>query len=285
MKSISRLWLLVAVWTAWFPLADAAWGSGGDSEGRAAPASMLRAETETPDHLLERARVANDELYENLESFVCRERIVRFEGNLEGTKFQPIDLVTARLSFENGVEHYAEIQQNSRARTRISGISGAWSQGEFGTLLRQTERLLLTQPALFNGYAEIGSEQTAVYTMDVPKEESPWELEVEGQDYRIAFHTQVWISTATAHIVKILRDAKTLPDQLHISELSWSVTLAPTNLNGRVWLLPVSGEYAVFYDESDRKEWNVLSFSDYHRYGSEVAVTFGSPEPASGPSK
>ena len=59
-----------------------------------------------------------------------------------------------------------------------------------------------------------------------------------------------------------------------ISEVDWSVKLAPVELNGHTWLLPKSGQYAVLYAESNRREWNLMSFSDYRRYGSEVAVRF-----------
>jgi hypothetical protein len=59
-----------------------------------------------------------------------------------------------------------------------------------------------------------------------------------------------------------------------ISEIRWNVELKEVDLNGKAWLLPDTGEYAVLYQESGHREWNTMRFSDYHRYGSEVAIHF-----------
>src|SRR5258708_3730861 len=96
--------------------------------------------------ILSKARTANEDLYSSLQSFVCNERIERFRGPLNAGTTRAIDTVTANLSFENGVEHYSEIRQNTHPRTSISSLAGAWSEGEFGTLLLQTQKLLKTQP-------------------------------------------------------------------------------------------------------------------------------------------
>jgi len=50
--------------------------------------------------------------------------------------------------------------------------------------------------------------------------------------------------------------------------------LGTVELNGKSWLLPKSGEYAVFYADSHRREWNLMSFSGYRHYGSEVTLSF-----------
>ena len=98
------------------------------------------------DDILSKARAANENLYSSLQSFVCHERIERFRGPLNAETGRALDTVTANLSFENGVEHYSDVRQNARPRDGISNLTGAWSEGEFGTLLLQTETLLKTQP-------------------------------------------------------------------------------------------------------------------------------------------
>jgi hypothetical protein len=226
------------------------------------------------EELLSRVRAANEQLYTDLESFVCNERMTRYKGSLSGDKAHQIDIVTARVSFENGTERYTDVRQNRQLRSSISVVPGAWSEGEFGTLLRQTQMLLLTEPASFLRDSHLDGTATAVYAFEVPEEDSPWDLEVGGEHYRIPFRTEVSVSQSSGQILDIERTSTEMPPQTHISEMRWSVSLAPVDLNGRTWLLPKSGEYAVLYEESGRREWNLLSFSDYHRYGSEVAVRF-----------
>jgi len=229
------------------------------------------------DDVLTKARIANENLYASLQSFVCHERIERFQGRLNGETGRPIDTVTANLSFENGVEHYSDVRQNARPRGSLSNLAGAWSEGEFGTLLLQTETLLRMQPVFFQAFATLGDTATAIYRFDVPEEISPWDLEVGSRHYRLPFRTDVWISTRTGEIVKIARRSLAIAPETRISALEWKVTLEPVDLNGKQWLLPKTGEYSVVYDQSNRREWNLLSFSDYRRYGSEVSLRFNTP--------
>jgi hypothetical protein len=229
------------------------------------------------DDVLSRARTANEDLYSSLQSFVCHERIERFQGRLSAETGRPIDTVTADLSFENGVEHYSDVRQNARLRGSLSNLPGAWSEGEFGTLLLQTETLLKTQPVSFQAWAALGGVPTAIYRFDVPGEISPWDLEVGGRHYRLPFRTDVWISTGTGEILKITRTSLEIAPETRISALEWKVTLAPVELNGKQWLLPKTGEYSVLYEQSNRREWNLMNFSGYRRYGSEVALRFDAP--------
>lgn len=224
--------------------------------------------------LLDRVRAANEQLYTDLESFVCNEQMTRYKGSLSGDKARQIDTVTARVSFENGTERYTAIRQNRQSRSSISSVTGAWSEGEFGTLLRQTQMLLLTQDVTFLRDSHLDDTPTAVYAFEISEQDSPWDLEIGGQHYRVPFRTEVSVSRASGQILEIERTSTKVSPETHISEMRWSVSLAPVDLNGRAWLLPKSGEYAVLYKESGRREWNLLSFSDYHRYGSEVALRF-----------
>jgi hypothetical protein len=224
--------------------------------------------------VLTKAREINDELYTNLHSFVCSEDIQRFKGSLKAETGKQIDTVSATVSFENGTEHYSDIRQNSKVRPNMSSIAGAWSEGEFGTLLQQTEVLLSTQTAVFERYEDLDGTATAVYQVEVGKNDSPWDLEVRSQHYVVPFRSTVWLSQESGEILKIERTSTVIPFQVGISEISWSVVLKRVNLNGKAWLLPSTGMYAVSYAASGRREWNVMNFSGYHRYGSEVAIRF-----------
>ncbi len=193
---------------------------------------------------------------------------------MSGESPQHLDTVTTKVSFENGIEHYSDILQDNRPRTAISSVPGAWSEGEFGTLLQQTQILLATQPVLFRTYADVDGTPAAIFGVEISEQNSPWDLEVEHHHYRIPFRTEVWVSRATGQIIRIERVSTAIPSQVKISEMRWGVTLQAVQLDEKSWLLPKTGSYAVLYKAKDRREWNDLTFSDYHRYGSEVALRF-----------
>jgi hypothetical protein len=224
--------------------------------------------------LLDRARAANGDLYSALKSFVCHEEIQRYKGDLKGSKTHFIDKVSTNLSFENGVERYADIQQNKNSRPTLSAIAGAWSEGEFGTLLQQTGKLLELQPVSFVAFEALAGIPTAIYRFEVSEKQSPWDLEVGSAHYQIPFTTDVWISVASGEILRIARRSLSIPAETRISEIAWDVSLSAVNLNGSTWLLPSAAAYAVSYEESKRREWNQMSFSNYHRYGAESSLVF-----------
>jgi hypothetical protein len=246
--------------------------SDSSEDGDKAPAASSKIQPERQP--LEKARAANTGIYSTLKSFVCHEEIERYKGDLGGSKKRVIDHVSANLSFENGIEQYFDVLQNKNRRASMSAISGAWSEGEFGTLLQQTDKLLNVYPVAFVAFVDLADTPTAIYRFEVPEHESPWDLVVGAQHYLIPFSTDVWISIATGEILKIARKSLAIPLETRISEIDWDVAMSAVDLNGKKWLVPTEAAYSVTYGESKRREWNRMSFSNYHRYASESSLRF-----------
>ena len=221
---------------------------------------------------------ANEGLYSKLKSFICAEHIERFASKKRGDPERHLDTLSAQVSFENGQEHYSAVKRNGQKLAGLSSVAGAWSEGEFGTLLRQTEDLLRTAAVQFDGGGEISGIAVSRVHFDVPERDSPWDLEVAGRHYRVPFRTEVWVGKASGEIFRIIRRSTGEIGDTKIAALEWSVTLGPVDLSGGTWLLPKDGEYVVTYANSGRREWNELSFSNYHRYGAEVALRFDGQE-------
>ena len=152
------------------------------SIGPVSPANI-----ESATDLLARVRQTNEDVFGSLKSFVCDEEIRRFKGSMRDEGRHPIDTISASVSFENGVEHYTDIRQNGHERRTMASIIGAWSTGEFGTLLRQTEDLLRTQPVVFREYRDFDGIPAAIYSMELSRENSPWDLEIQSQHYHVPF--------------------------------------------------------------------------------------------------
>ena len=93
-------------------------------------------------------------------------------------------------------------RQNTQSRSNtLPEIMGAWSEGEFGTLLRQTGKLLEVQPVTFMAFDQVADIPTAIYRFEVSEKESPWDLSVGVRHYQIPFTTDVWISIASGDII------------------------------------------------------------------------------------
>lgn len=227
--------------------------------------------------LLARVQESSSAVYDSLLAFVCSEHIERFRSALDGTHERPIDSVHAALSFENGTEQYTSIWQNGQPRSDIPSLSGAWSEGEFGSLLKQTQELLQVEHVVFLGREVLDGDPVAAYAFDTAADNSPWELAVDAHVYRLAFHSEVYVSLTTEHIVRIARAAVGIPPQIGISKIDWSVSLKPVALNGSEWWLPSSATYSVSYATRNRREWNRILFDGYRRYGSTAELRFDNP--------
>jgi hypothetical protein len=233
-----------------------------------------KSDVEWAETLLARVRERANCAYADLVNFVCRERIERFKGSQDSNTMRKVDVITSSVAFENGGERYTDIRRNNRALKRISDVSGAWSEGEFCTLLRETIKTLNMNGGRFTAPHTVDGQVVLTYISDVDERNSPWDIRLGSKHYTIPFQEEVWITPASAEILRIRRRATSLPEATYIAEVDWSVNFASTVLDEREFLLPRSGKYDVSYANRYRHEWNTIHFSDYHRYGVEVSVHF-----------
>src|SRR6266478_6394570 len=107
----------------------------------AAPAAREPAPPEpraTPaDPIIEKAKQAAESFTETLPNYICQEFMARFQNSSHITSWQALDVVSTEVVYENGRESYRNLKINDKpVKKSIEEIGGAWSTGEFGTLLR-----------------------------------------------------------------------------------------------------------------------------------------------------
>lgn len=242
---------------------------GQTSSQQAASASTL-----SPAQLLDRVRSSAGEVIANLTNFACSEQIQRYRGSARSVAAHKVDVVTTKVTYSNESEHYSDIHQNNKALARIGLLSGAWSAGEYGTILRETVNALHSRGIQFVALSTLDGKTAAVFRFEYTAGDSPWDIDVAGAHYTLPFHAQVWASPVTGDILRIDRIAYDVPGQTGISGVNWAVMFGPNQADGKAFWLPTKGVYSVSYLNSDRHEWNEIAFSDYKRFSSEVVVHF-----------
>jgi hypothetical protein len=228
----------------------------------------------SPSELLDRVRISAELVVVNLSNFACSEQIDRYRGSAHHAAGHKVDVITTRVSYSNESEHYSDVHQNSKPLHQIAGISGAWSAGEYGTILRETVKALRSRSIQFVSFSTLEGKTAAVYRFDYTAQDSPWDISVSGVHYPLPFHGQVWASPTTGDILRIDRIAYEVPVETGISAVNWAVMFGPSQADGKTYLLPMKGVYSVSYLNSDRHEWNEIAFSDYKRFSSDVVVHF-----------
>ena len=225
--------------------------------------------------MLLRGREASSRIYRELSSVVCREQIDRFKGSIGDAQGRPLDVITSDVAMEEGTERYSNIRQNNKPRPSISRVGGAWSEGEYSTLLRQTAETLGSDDVIKMGViTRLNGTPAILFPFEVPQAESDWDFLVRSRHYVLGFHGEVWISQATGEVLRIRRTATQVPSGVGISQVDWSVDFGPNDLDGHSFILPSRATYSVTYPRDQHREWNVISFSNYHHYGVDITIHY-----------
>ena len=225
-------------------------------------------------NLLSRARENSANLASELTNFICRERMERFRAAHGEPVGKQIDVITSNVSFEDGSERYSDIFQNNKARKNISSISGAWSEGEYATFLNETRKVLDRGVLKLQSVSSLNGEPAALFSFEFDQTKTPWDLQIGSNHYPVGFLFEMWVSLKGGEILRVSRSSTSISPQSLISEIDWLVDFGAFNVDGKTFMLPKDGVYSVTYLSSQKHEWNVLTFSDYHRFSSDVAIHF-----------
>ena len=239
--------------------------------------SPLRASLPKDEPLIRRAADSALEFTETLPSYVCTEMIGRYYSNTRPANFQPIDVVSTEVIYENGVEQYRNIQINGKpTKKKIEETGGAWSTGEFGTVL-----INLFNPATGANFhyrrdSRAGSIMAKMYDFEVARENSHWDIHAGSQSYMPAYTGSIWVDPQTARVLRIEMEAKGMPGEFPLDHVESATDYQYVRLgDAKQYLLPVHSEVLSCERGTSNCSRNVIDFRNYHKYTGESTITFG----------
>jgi len=163
------------------------------------------------DPLIRKATEAALQFTETLPNYVVQEMVSRFESESKPVSWHAIDVVSTDVVYENGKEDYRNIKVNGKSSSQNLEQTGAWSTGEFGTLLIDLFSPATAAEFRPHGQERIAGVDTKVYSFDVKRENSHWNLHFGPQTYRPSYGGKVWIDPKTARVLRIEMEALNLP--------------------------------------------------------------------------
>jgi len=228
------------------------------------------------DPLIAKATEAALDFTEGLPNYVCQEFMARYQSTTHPANWQAIDIVSAALVYENGKEDYRDVAVNGKLlKKSIEQVGGAWSTGEFGTIL-----IDLLSPATAAQFRYRREERqsgviTKVYDYTVRRENSGWQITTGGQTYRPAYKGSIWVDPATSRVLRIEMQAVGFPEEFPTDDVESAVDYQYTRLgDAKQYLLPVHAENLSCQRGSDFCSHNVIDFRNYHKYSGESTITF-----------
>ncbi len=239
-----------------------------------APAASERPQRDDP--VIRRAADAAMEYIESLPNYTTQQVITRYVSQTAHTDWKALDVVTTDVVYDNGKEQYRNVKVDGRKVEGLEKSNGAWSTGEFGTIL-----ISLFAPATgaefhFSKTARIANVNASVYSYRVAKEHSSWTVEAETKTYRPGYEGSVWIDPSTFKVLRIEMAAVNLPSDFPLDKVESATDYDKILLGGTErYLLPVHAEMLSCQRNSTICSRNVIEFRNYHKYTSESTVTFG----------
>jgi hypothetical protein len=227
--------------------------------------------------LIRRAADAAMEFTETLPAYVCQEMMSRFQSQSRPANFQPIDVVSTDVVYENGREDYRNIKINGKVvKKSIEETGGSWSTGEFGTILLNLFSPFTAADFHFRRDSRAGGIMAKMYDFEVTREHSSWSIHAESQSYQPAYTGSLWIDPATARVLRIEMSAKGMPTNFPIDHVETAVDYQFIRLgDAQQYLLPVHSESLSCQRGSDNCSRNVIDFRNYHKYTGESSIKFG----------
>jgi hypothetical protein len=193
--------------------------------------------------ILDAAREAALKFTSTLPDFVAQQSTERSFTPPSGGSWQPIDVVTAEVTYSRGRESYRNVQIDGRPTTRSIESTGNWSTGEFGMVL---EGLMAEDSkAQFRrrpGSQRAGNRGAWVFDFSVAAASSHWVLvSPDKREYTTAFTGSVWIDQETRRVIRIERKTVGLPQDYPLSKSESIINYGYATIDKTSYLLPAGG--------------------------------------------
>jgi hypothetical protein len=226
-------------------------------------------------NLIDKAREVAATFLEGLPNYICQEQTTRYYSETRQPSWNVIDIVSAEVVYDDHQESYRNLQINGKPTKKSPEESGAWSTGEFGTILAN---LFAPQSEADFKYVQddtIDHRAASVFDFKVQRVRSNWRIWVPGQYILPTYRGSVWIDKQSAQVLRIEMQAKEIPEAFPEITVETAVDYQAISLGTPdKFLLPVHSEALSCWRSSNQCQRNVIEFRNYHKFSGESIIKF-----------
>ena len=228
------------------------------------------------DPIIDQARDAAFSFSETLPNYVVKQLTNRYATNNGGrgrTSWQPLDIVTTDLIYEDGKERYTNVMVNGKP-TKYIEQTGSWSEGEFASMLQAI--LAPNTNADFRNQKQVTIMNRSSYRYDYTVEQprSTWTLHADGQTVTPSYTGSIWIDKATYRVLRIEIAARNLPRDFPLDTAESSIDYDFVMIGEQKVLLPAQADSLSCSRGSPDCTKNHTEFHNYKKYGADTSITF-----------
>jgi hypothetical protein len=209
-----------------------------------------------------------------LPNFMCIQMIQRSE-NHRSQGWRMRDMLTVQLGYADGQEHYKLLTLNNRpTNASYLSISGAISEGEFGSTLREIFRPQ-TAKFLWEREETLRGNRVSVFSYRMLRDKSGYVVEYgasASSSRRIiaAHHGYIFVDEQ-GDVLRISREGEMPPGfPIRLTRLTLDYDFSP--VAGRSYLLPSQAQIELTTDTLQTR--NDIWYRDYRKFDSDSTITF-----------
>lgn len=212
---------------------------------------------------------------QGLPNFVCQQVTTRYMEQSKSSGWEALDVVTAKVVYEDGKEKYQEITVGGkRTNKNMMELGGSTSTGEFASILMSLFEGQRAQFRFSESTSLTGGVAAAVYNFKVPLRNSDWTIRVGGQALMPAYNGSVWIEKASPKVRRIEMQAINVPKDFPDDAVESTVDYDQVRLGENMFLVPAHAEVLSCQRGTTICTKNAIDFRDYHKYSGESTVEF-----------
>ena len=248
------------------------------SETRDPAAPAVPAEPPAPaltkeEAFIEKSRDTALDFTEKLPNYICQQMTTRYQGEGRPINWQPLDVVTAAVVYEDGKESYHNIKINNKLTNKpMEEMGGSWSKGEFGSTLGDLFSPATAALFRFRRDSTASGRAAAVYDFLVDQPHSHWQTIVGGQSVFPAYKGSIWLDRQNNRVLRIEMQARSVPEEFPLDAIEWVVEYAYVRIGTAEFLLPTHAENLSCWRGTSRCARNALDFRNYRKFTSESQI-------------
>ncbi len=229
------------------------------------------------DDLIRQAADTALDFTQSLPNYVCQEMMSRYQSTTRPANWQALDVVGSEVVYQEGKEDYRKLTVNGRpVNKKIEELGGAWSTGEFGTVLISLFAPDTAADFHYRGDSRIAGIVTKQYDFNVAHANSHWTIHMGSQQYDPAYKGSVWIDPKSARVMRIEMQAYGFPADFESDTVESATDYEYTRLgDAKQYLLPVHSETLSCQRGTANCSRNTIDFRNYKKYTGESTITFG----------
>ena len=208
-----------------------------------------------------------------LPDFICDQLTSRFQSKSNPPRWRRRDRISAEVLYVDGKESYRNIRRNGKRLKRGSPQStGAWSTGEFGTLMQDLFSQTTDAEFEYGMLSEIGGIRARLYGFKVRQTSSHWRVDFEGHVLYPAYQGSVWIDPDRLRVLRIEMQARDVPPDYPMDTIETTVDYGPVRIAGQEYLLVTKAENLSCKRYSKYCTRNEIEFRNYRKFTAESKI-------------